>query len=248
MSASKSRGKSRPEAGNRGAPSGPPAKSVVREYAETIIICVLILVFARCFVFIQSKIPTESMLETLQVGDYILVNRYLYGAPDDLTPGWLGQRDIERGDVIVFRYPETPDTDYVKRVVGLPGETIEVVKGVVHVDGRSLREPFVLPRNFDPTDFGPLRIPEGEYFCMGDNRNNSKDSRVWGTVSRSLVRGRAFLIWFSYEEERGDHLNTGFDRIVSIVRKIPQLPWKTRWERIFSLIDGKPQAREEAAP
>ena len=248
MSASKSRGKSRPAAGSEQLSGGAPAKSVVREYAETIIICVLILVFARCFVFIQSKIPTESMLETLQVGDYILVNRFLYGAPGDLTSGRLGQRDIERGDVIVFRYPETPDTDYVKRVIGLPGETIEIVRGVVHVDGSRLNEPFVLPRNFDATDFGPLRIPDGDFFCMGDNRDNSRDSRVWGTVSRSLVRGRAFLIWFSYEEERGDHLNTGFGRLVSIVRKIPQLPWKTRWERIFSLIDGKAPPSKEAAP
>jgi signal peptidase I len=222
-----------------------PPKSVVREYAETIVVCVLILLFARCFVFVQSKIPTGSMLETLQIGDYILVNRYLYGAPDDLGTGWLGQRDIERGDVIVFRYPEDPDVDYVKRVVGLPGETVEMIDGEVWIDGEPLVEPYVEPGNRDPIDFGPTTVRAGHYFCMGDNRDNSRDSRVWGPVPRSLVRGRAFLIWFSYEEDRGDHLRTGLERLVSIAEKIPRLPWRTRWGRIFSLIDGEHAERKD---
>lgn len=226
-----------------GTASAPP-KSVIREYTETIVVCVLILVFARGFVFVQSKIPTGSMLETLQIGDYILVNRYLYGAPDGLASGWLGQRDIERGDVIVFRYPRDPDVDYVKRVVGLPGETIQMVDGQLRIDGVPIEEPYVEPENVDPIDFGPQRVPADHFFCMGDNRDNSRDSRVWGPVPRSLVRGRAFLIWFSYEEDRGDHLRTGFERLVSIAKKIPQLPWRTRWGRIFSLIEGEPHPRE----
>ena len=235
--------KSTRHAGGGDASLAPP-KSVVREYTETIIVCVMILLFARGFIFVQSKIPTGSMLETLQIGDYILVNRFLYGAPGDWSPAWLGQQDIERGDVIVFRYPENPDVDYVKRVVALPGETIEMVDGEVRVGRTPMAEPYVEPRNVDAIDFGPLTVPDDHYFCMGDNRDNSRDSRVWGPVPRSLIRGKAFLIWFSYEEDRGDHLRTGLERLVSIAKKIPQLPWRTRWGRSFSLIDGEPYPKE----
>lgn len=215
-----------------------PHRSVFREYFETIIVCVLVLVFARTFVFMQSKIPTESMVSTLLVGDYILVDNNLYGAPDDTPRSWLGQRDVARGDVVVFRFPEDPDTDYVKRVIGLPGEKIEVQRGRVLIDGRTLDEPYVAPEDIEThLNFPPTQVPQGHYFMMGDNRDQSLDSRRWGFLPRPLIRGRAFLVFFSYEEERNAHLNTGLHAIASMLRKIPGLPTRTRWKRIGSVIN-----------
>ena len=213
-------------------------KSIVRDYVETIVVFVLILVFARSFVFIQSKIPTESMLDTLLVGDYILVNRSLYAAPGDAPIPWLGQDDIERGDVVVFRKPDDPDVDYVKRVVGLPGDVIEIRQSQTFVNGVALDEPYIIEGNFElGRFFGPRTVPEGHYFMMGDNRDNSSDSRVWGTVPRSLIKGKAFFIWYSYREDRNDHLNVGASRLVSMAKKVRYFPWRTRWDRIFSRIE-----------
>ncbi|MDH3285791.1 MAG: signal peptidase I [Acidobacteriota bacterium] len=220
------------------APQEIAPKTVFREYLETIVICVLILVFARSFVFMQSKIPTESMLETLQVGDYILVNRFLFGAPGDTPLRFIGQRPIERQDVIVFRYPENPDVDFVKRVIGLPGDRVEIAAGDLFVNGERLDEPYVMKDRRDLRYFfGPVTVPEDGFFVMGDNRDNSRDSRVWGRVPRSLVKGRAFCIWYSYEEDRNDHLRTGWRRPYSIAKKIRYFPSRTRWGRFPALID-----------
>ncbi len=210
-----------------------PQRGIVREYLDTILICVLVLVFARSFVFMQSKIPTESMVSTLLIGDYILVDNNLYGAPFDTPRAWLGQREVRRGDVVVFRFPEDPDTDYVKRVVGLPGETIELQRGRVLIDGRPLDEPYIAPEDVDPhANYAATRIPGGHYFMMGDNRDMSADSRRWGFLPRSLIRGRATLVFFSYDEERNAHLNTGWRAVSSLVKKLPGIPTRTRWSRI----------------
>ncbi len=214
-----------------------PQKSIVREYFETIVVFVLILLFARTFVFMQSKIPTKSMLETLLVGDYIFVNRMLYGGPGDAGAGLLGQDEIERGDVIVFRWPNDPDLDFVKRVIGMPGETVEMRDGYVYVDGTRLDEPYVLAENRDGFTMSPRRIPEGHYFMLGDNRDESRDSRSWGTVPRSLIKGRAFFIWYSFDEQENDHERVGVDRLKSMARKVIFFPTKTRWSRLFSQIE-----------
>ena len=214
-----------------------PQKGLSREYFETIVVAVLFLLFARTFVFMQSKIPTESMLDTLLVGDYILVNRFVYGAPGDQPAGWLGQRPIARGDVIVFRFPEDPDVDFVKRVIGLPGDTVQMTRGVVTINGQPLDETYVKPENREAMQsYGPVTVPPDSYFALGDNRDNSRDSRAWGFVPRSLVKGRAFLIWFSYKEDQNDHLRTGLDRLMSMARKALN-PGRIRPERIFSRID-----------
>ncbi len=219
------------------APAALPPRSVLREYLETIVACVLVLLFVRGFVFMQSKIPTGSMLDTLLVGDYILVDRFVYGAPGDAPESWLGERPIRRGDVVVFRYPEDPDTDFVKRVIGLPGETVEMVQGRMLVNGRRLDEPYVLPQNIDPeASYGPEVVPAGHYFVMGDNRRNSRDSRAWGFLPRSLVKGRAFFVWYSFEEEPNDQLNTGVKRLASSSRKVIYFFPRTRWGRLFSII------------
>lgn len=214
-----------------------PPKSIFREYFETIVICVLFLVAARGFLFMQSKIPTESMVPTLLVGDYILVNRFIFGAPGDPPNRLLAQREIQRGDVVVFRFPEDPDVDYVKRVIGLPGDTVEVRNGVLFVNGVQPQEPQTNPNNpSPPTSHYPLTtVPAESYFCMGDNRGSSSDSRVWGFLPRSLVKGRAFFIWYSYDEVKNDHTNTGLKRWVSIGRKLIN-PQKIRFSRMFSRI------------
>ena len=212
-------------------------KSILREYAETIIICVLLVLFLQGFVVMRSKVPTGSMLNTLLIGDYILINRNLYGCPGEEPAPWLGQRHIERGDVMVFQSKEDPEIDLVKRVIGLPGETIELIRGTVFINGEPLDEPYVLPEhNLALPSMPPRVIPAHSFFMMGDNRDNSRDSRAWGTIPRSLVKGRAFFIWWSYEEMRNDHLNTGIKRLYSIARKIPHLATKTRWRRLFSRI------------
>ncbi|GAB4224214.1 MAG: signal peptidase I [Acidobacteriota bacterium] len=224
-----------------GRESGTPSvlpKSVAREYLETIVVFVLVLMFARTFVFMQSKIPTESMLDTLLVGDYILVNRMLYGAPGDEGVAWLGQRPIRRGDVVVFRFPRDPDVDFVKRVIGLPGDVVEVRDGLAIVNGEPLDEPYVLEQNRAMhRSTGPRRVPPGHYFVMGDNRDNSNDSRVWGFVPRPAIKGRAFFIWYSFEEQKNDHLNTGFRRLVSMSRKVIFFFTRTRWGRLFERIE-----------
>jgi signal peptidase I len=218
------------------APTVPP-KGILREYFETIVVAVLFLLFARSFVFMQSKIPTESMLETLLVGDYILVNRFLYGAPGDEPVRWMGQRPIERGDVVVFRFPEDPDVDFVKRVIGLPGDVVQMTRGVVTINGQPIDEKYVKPENREAMQsYGPVTVPPDSFFALGDNRDNSRDSRAWGFVPRSLVKGRAFLIWFSYKEDQNDHLRTGFDRLISMARKALN-PGRIRPERIFSRIE-----------
>jgi signal peptidase I len=220
------------------AESATPPKTVAREYLETIVVFVMILLFARSFVFMQSKIPTESMLDTLLVGDYILVNRFLYGAPGDEAHPLPFQSPIERGDVVVFRYPEDPDLDFVKRVIGLPGDRVEMRDGITYVNGEPLEEPYVEPENRRARRFlRPRFVPEDELFVMGDNRDNSNDSRAWGTVPRSAIKGKAFFIWYSFEEQKDDHKNTGLKRLWSMARKAIYFFGKTRWERLFSQIE-----------
>jgi len=217
---------------------GPPAKGILRDYFETIVVCVVFVIFSRAFVFQQSKIPTGSMEDTLLIGDYIMVNRFAYApAPTGLERALLPVRGIHRHDIIVFKYPEEPEVDYIKRVVALPGETVEIRSGVVSVDGQPLREEFLLPKYQDSgNDWGPATVPADSFFVMGDHRNNSKDSRYWGFVPRHFVKGRAFVIWWSYEEDRDDWTKTGTDRVWSIASKFRHFFTKTRWSRCLTLI------------
>jgi signal peptidase I len=222
-------------------------KSLARDYFETIVTCVIFVLFARTFVFQQSKIPTGSMIPTLLIGDYIMVNKYIY-AP--ATSGWLGaaekalfpMRAIRRGDIVVFKFPEEPEKDYIKRVIGLPGETLEVRDRQVYIDGRPLEETYKLHKNppglyTEQDNYPATRIPSDAYFCMGDNRDNSRDSRAWGFVPRDYVKGRAFMIWWSYEEDPGAWLLTSVhDRLASFGAKFTHFFTKSRWERTFEMI------------
>ena len=220
----------------------PHPKTIVRDYFETIIVCVIFVLFSRSFVFQQSKIPTGSMKDTLLIGDYIMVNKFVYGGtPTGVEGTILPVRPIERGDVVVFKFPNEPETDYIKRVIGLPGERLEVVDGIVHIDGEPLVEPYVKharPVGFRANDnYGPVRIPDHKYFCMGDNRDFSSDSRTWGFVDRSLIKGRALLIWYSFDEDPNAYRRTAMrDRIGGFFNKILHFFDGTRWSRMFHLI------------
>jgi signal peptidase I len=157
-------------------------------------------------------------------------------------------RDIRRGDVIVFKYPDEPDRDFIKRVIGLPGETYELRAKKVYIDGQPLDEPYVHflepasdaqeVTSFDLRErYGPVRVPEGHYFVMGDNRDNSQDSRYWGYLPKDYVKGRALMIYWSYESGREDYLDEGAGATVKrLASVVTHFFTKTRWERLFHQI------------
>ena len=192
----------------------PFRKSTVREYFESIVIAVILALFIRTFVVQAFKIPTGSMENNLLIGDHLLVNKFVFaptltGVEDTLLP----IDPIRRGDILVFKYPEDPERDFIKRVVGLPGETIEMKDKKVYVNGTALDEPYVhflfpldpgSPEGSEGFDlrrsYGPVTVPEGHLFMMGDNRDNSQDSRYWGFLPREYVKGKALFVYFSFGE------------------------------------------------
>src|SRR5687767_2400355 len=232
-------------------------KSTVREYYEALLIAIIFVNFARIFAFQAFKIPTGSMEDNLKVGDHIIVNKFIYGAnASETLEGLFPMRTIRRGDIIVFRYPENPETDYVKRVIALPGETVSVRNKKVYIEGRALDEPYVvhtdpqtfpdqrvaLPEPWRSRDhFGPLRVPDGQYFAMGDNRDYSHDSRYWGTVPRALIKGRAFMVYWSFEPVTRPVSSDGRlrERVREVAGVFRHFFSRTRWHRSFFIIDSK---------
>ncbi|HPX61087.1 MAG TPA: signal peptidase I [Deltaproteobacteria bacterium] len=191
----------------------PPVKkkSVFREYAESIAIAVLLALVIRSYLVQAFKIPSGSMEDTLLVGDHLLVNKFIYGTKIPFVDKRvLELRDPRRGDVIVFEYPEDPSKDFIKRVVGLPGDLVEGRDKKVYVNGKPFEHPReihkekqLFPREMNPRDsFGPVRVPEGAYFVMGDNRDRSYDSRFWGVVRREKIKGLAFIKYWSWDSDR----------------------------------------------
>ena len=193
--------------------AGVPArrKSLVREYAEAIFIAVLLaLVIRQCGVQ-AFTIPSGSMMDTLLVGDYILVNKFLYGAELPFSDTHLpGFRKPERGDIVVFKYPNDESRDFIKRIIAVAGDTVQVQDNRVKLNGRPIDEPYARPGSIPAVQSGhcgylygcdPLVVPPGSYFVMGDNRDNSQDSRYWGFVRREKIRGKAFLIYWSWNGE-----------------------------------------------
>ena len=214
-------------------------KSVAREYFESLVIAVILALFIRTFVVQAFKIPTGSMEQNLLIGDHLLVNKFVFGpAQSDLERTLLPMKEIARLDVIVFKYPEEPERDFIKRVIGLPGDRIEVRRKRVFVNGERLDEPYVhymeepppLPEDLAPDDvpvpggdpresYGPVTVPPNYYFVMGDNRDNSQDSRYWGFLPRDYVKGRALIIYWSYDGESGNILTgTRWSRLLHQVR------------------------------
>ena len=227
-------------------------KSTIREYFESIVIAVILALFIRTFVVQAFKIPTASMEENLLIGDHLLVNKFVFGPTvTRLERTLLPVADIDRGDVIVFKYPEEPDRDFIKRVIALPGETVEVREKKVYVNGAALDEPYahyLLPvstpsefhevTSFDVRErYGPVTVPADHYFVMGDNRDNSQDSRYWGFLPRDYVKGRALMVYWSYEADRGEYEQNGLgDQVGGLLSTVRSFFTKTRWSRILHQI------------
>ena len=215
----------------------PPPKGIIRDYLETILVCVIFVIFSRAFSFQQSKIPSGSMEDTLLIGDYIMVNRFVFSPTMfDWERSLLPVRDVRRGDIVVFKYPLEPEIDYIKRIVGLPGDTVEARHGNLFVNGVEQRELFVNEAYRHGEFMPPFTVPPDNYFAMGDHRDRSADSRVWGPLPKDLVKGRALLIWWSYEEDAGDADKMGIERVRSIGSKLTHFLTRSRWSRCFSLI------------
>jgi signal peptidase I len=225
-------------------------KSVVREYFESIVIAVILALFVRTWAVQAFKIPTGSMENNLLIGDHLLVNKFLFGpAASGAERAVLPMRDIRRGDIVVFKYPDEPERDFIKRVIGLPGDTLELRNKKVYINGTPLEEPYVHfldaahdageVTSFDVRErYGPVQVPQGQYFVMGDNRDNSQDSRYWGFLPRGYIKGRALMIYWSYDggpqaysEDSGFGATIG--RLFSVVTHFFT---RTRWERLLHQI------------
>jgi signal peptidase I len=227
-------------------------RSVWREYMEALIIAAIFLWFTNTFVIQTFYIPSGSMEDTLLIGDHLFVNRFIYGpAAVGGEKGVLPLRNVQRGDIVVFRSPEDPKLDLVKRCIGVGGDTIELIDQQLYVNGKRVndasyavhkdidRDPgtFYGDPNLEKRDnYGPYRVPAGHYFCMGDNRDNSYDSRFWGPVPAHLVKGRVLFIYWSY----GGRTSTGFESPGAKLRNLADTALgfftKTRWDRTFRLI------------
>lgn len=230
-------------------------KGPVREWIELVLSIALMVYGIRLAVVEAYRIPTGSMEKTLLVGDFLLVNKFVYGIR---TPDWIGVpftragffvpffrlpgfSKIKQGDILVFRYPRDPDLSYIKRCVAIEGQTVEVKDKVLYIDGKIFANPpnsqFISPFTYpaDAVDatisppglihsnrdnYGPVTVPPGCLFMMGDNRDNSADSRFWGFLSKDLVLGKAMLIYFSWDQNK----------------PLYQLDKKIRWGRIGNLI------------
>jgi len=204
-------------------------KSVFREYFESLVIAVILALFVRTWVLQAFKIPTGSMEQNLLIGDHLIVNKMVFAPSMSAAErALLPDRDIRRGDVIVFKYPKEPERDFIKRVIGLPGDRLELHHKAVFINGQALTEPYIqylTPPSTDGTvhtddrteEYGPITVPADQYFMMGDNRDNSEDSRYWGFMPKSYVKGQALFIYYSLDENES----------------LTHLVKATRWERLL---------------
>jgi signal peptidase I len=220
----------------------PKWMKTLKEYVEAFTVALVLALFIRTFVVQAFKIPSGSMLETLQIGDHLLVNKFLYGLKMPFTDKIMVQvSDPKFQDVIVFEYPEDPDKDFIKRIIGLPGDTIEIKDKEVYRNGEKLTEPYIQhvesqdypslenvlhrsipqdeyfkvkdPHLFKRDNMPPITVPADHYFVMGDNRDSSHDSRWWGFVGRSAIKGKAFILYWSWDGP----LNIRWNRIGKLV-------------------------------
>jgi len=226
-------------------------KSTVREYFESIVIAVILALFVRTFVVQAFKIPTGSMENNLLIGDHLLVNKFVFGPSETRAErALLPIGDIKRLDIVVFKYPEEPERDFIKRVIGLPGETVELRAKKVYINGKALDEPYVhfleAPAHggeaevtsFDVRErYGPVTVPPDQYFVMGDNRDNSQDSRYWGFLRRDYVKGKALVIYWSYEAGREDYEDESAGATIKgLVSVVAHFFTRTRWDRMLHVI------------
>ena len=224
-------------------------KSTLREYFEALVTAVILALFVRTWVVQAFKIPTGSMENNLLIGDHLLVNKLVSGpSVTAFERAILPLREPRRGEVVVFKYPDEPERDFIKRVIGLPGETLELRNKKVYINGQPLDEPYVHflepaaegqeVTQFDVRErYGPVTIPEGQYFVMGDNRDNSQDSRYWGFLPRHYVKGKALMIYWSYDSGPEEYVDSGLGATVKrLFSVVTHFFTRTRWERIFNQI------------
>ena len=196
-------------------------KRFIKEYIEPIVIAVLIALFIRAFIVQAFKIPSSSMEPTLLVGDHLLVNKFIYGIRIPYTDiKFFQYKKPQRGDIIVFIFPKDRKKDFIKRVIGTEGEKVVILHNKIYINDKLIDDPwghFTMPRS-TIEDYGPVEVPEGSLFVMGDNRDNSQDSRFWGFVKINEVKGKAFILYFSWDSNAQNPLN------------------KIRWTRFGKLI------------
>ncbi len=218
-----------------------PKKNLFKEIVETVVIITVSVFLIRSFVIQAFKIPTGSMEDTLLVGDFLLVNKFVYGAKVPFTDIRLpGYKDPQPGNIIVFKYPRDPELDYIKRLIAIEGQTIEIKDKQLYIDGQRFDNPthsrfdsmlieskgvyengiFPPRSNFNKDNYGPIAVPNGHYFVMGDNRDNSLDSRYWGFLPKENLVGEALIIYWSWDP------SVPLYNIIS----------KVRWSRIANLI------------
>jgi signal peptidase I len=190
--------------------NAPKKKGALRENIEAIVVAVILALFIRTFVVQAFKIPSGSMMNTLLIGDHILVNKFIYGVKLPFVKKTIiPVHNPQRGDIIVFEFPEDPSKDFIKRVIGIGGDTIEIRNKQLIVNGTPVNnihaiynDPKIYDGRTQPRDnLGPLKVPQGKLFVMGDNRDSSYDSRFWGFVDLSAVKGEAFIIYWSWDKE-----------------------------------------------
>ena len=221
-------------------------KSTIREYFESIVIAVILALFIRTWVVQAFKIPTGSMENNLLIGDHLLVNKFVF-APTilDAEQVALPNGGVTRGDIVVFKFPLDPERDFIKRVIGLPGERLEVRDKTIYIDDAPLDEPY-LPSHMTslaPGAFavdgrdnhGPIAIPEGHYFVMGDSRDNSEDSRFWGVLPHDHIKGKAVVVYWSYDAGGPELvMDRGLGATVRRVSSVfVHFFTRTRWDRMF---------------
>jgi len=217
----------------------PRTKSTVREYLEMLAETAVFVFFILTFVVQSFGIPTGSMEPTLLIGDFLLVNKMIHASTAFSWEGAvLPRRPLRRGDIVAFKAPpEDLKKDYVKRVIGLEGDRLEVRNKQVLINGQPLQEKYKVhlygAMPLDSDNFGPVTVPAGHVFVMGDNRDNSADSRVWGFLPVDYIKGTPWIIYFSYKSDPDAYLKTGLrDRLGRFLTFLP----KARWDRLFRLI------------
>jgi len=201
-----------------------PKKSSLRENIEAIILAIILALFVRSFIIQAFKIPSGSMKNTLQIGDHILVNKFIYGVKLPFTMTTIiPYKKPQRGDIVVFKFKEDPKKDFIKRTIGVPGDVIEIKNKEIHVNKKRLEQDYaiytdlhIIPKAMQPRDnFGPVTVPEDSIFVMGDNRDHSYDSRFWGFVDLKDVKGKAFIIYWSWDN---DNFGVRWGRIGKILK------------------------------
>lgn len=231
---------------------GSQKKPFWREYGEALFIALIMALVIRAFLVQAFSIPSGSMERTLLIGDYLLVNKFTYGIRNPLTNKvWIPISTPQPGDVVVFIFPQDPSKDYIKRVVGLPGDRIQIINKKVMINGKVFKtpqavydDPTVIPTPQGLTgpardNYGPVEVPANSYFVMGDNRDHSYDSRFWGFVPMDAFRGKAFIIYFSWQGASGQPF---FQALAGGAKGlISHLSWnsddfKVRWARIGRII------------